>query len=102
MCVLLGVFREFPVDPYYEPLAWFMIRIYWSLSMSPSVLHIYVKLDVQDLIHTSAAAGYIAQLLALGPESYRIAGPQNGFTACQLCIQFIFPVSSYTTDFQKS
>ena len=25
MCVLLGVFREFPVDPYYEPLAWFMI-----------------------------------------------------------------------------
>ena len=70
--------------------------------MSPSVLHIYVKLDVQDLIHTSAAAGYIAQLLALGPESYRIAGPQNGFIACQLCIQFTFPVSSYTTDFQKS
>ena len=26
MCVLLGVFREFPVDPYYEPLAWFMIE----------------------------------------------------------------------------
>ena len=25
MCVLLGIFREFPVDPYYEPLAWFMI-----------------------------------------------------------------------------
>ena len=25
MCVLLGVFHEFPVNPYYEPLAWFMI-----------------------------------------------------------------------------
>ena len=25
MCVLLGVFCEFPVNPYYEPLAWFMI-----------------------------------------------------------------------------
>ena len=25
MCVLLGIFSEFPVDPYYEPLAWFMI-----------------------------------------------------------------------------
>ena len=25
VCVLLGIFREFPVDPYYEPLAWFMI-----------------------------------------------------------------------------
>ena len=27
MCVLLGIFPEFPVDPYYEPLAWFMIRV---------------------------------------------------------------------------
>ena len=27
MCVLLGVFREFLVDPYYEPLAWFMIIV---------------------------------------------------------------------------
>ena len=26
MCVLLGGFPKFPVDPYYEPLAWFMIR----------------------------------------------------------------------------
>ena len=26
MCVLLGIFCEFPVDPYYEPLAWFMIN----------------------------------------------------------------------------
>ena len=31
MCVLLGVFREFPVDPYYEPLAWFMIIIMCDL-----------------------------------------------------------------------
>ena len=26
MCVLLGISSEFPVDPYYEPLAWFMIH----------------------------------------------------------------------------
>ena len=26
MYVLLGVFPEFPVDPYYEPLVWFMIK----------------------------------------------------------------------------
>ena len=26
MCVLLGVFHEFPVDPYFEPLASFMIN----------------------------------------------------------------------------
>ena len=69
--------------------------------MNPSVLHICVKLDVQDLIHTSAAVGYIAQLL--GSDSYRIAGLQNGlFIACKLCIQFTFPISSHTTDFQRS
>ena len=32
MCVLLGVFREFPVDPYYEPLAWFMINVCVSIN----------------------------------------------------------------------
>ena len=31
MCVLLGVFPEFLVDPYYEPLAWFMIYLYLSI-----------------------------------------------------------------------
>ena len=33
VCVLLGVFPEFPVDPYYEPLARFMIyMLYATLS----------------------------------------------------------------------
>ena len=31
MCILLGVFHEFPVDPYYEPLAWFMIASYLKM-----------------------------------------------------------------------
>ena len=31
MCVLLGIFHEFSVDPYYEPLAWFMIKTAHSL-----------------------------------------------------------------------
>ena len=26
MCILLEFSPEFPVDPYYEPLAWFMIK----------------------------------------------------------------------------
>ena len=25
LCTLLGCFLKFPVDPYYEPLSWFMI-----------------------------------------------------------------------------
>ena len=40
MCVLLGVFHEFPVDPYYEPLAWFMI-LYMYIYM-----YIYIYLCV--------------------------------------------------------
>ena len=40
MCVLLGIFREFPVDPYYEPLVWFMIRkvVLWFYIMVGVVL----------------------------------------------------------------
>ena len=41
MCVLLGVFREFPVDPYYEPLAWFMIYIYMHTH-----IHIYIYIYI--------------------------------------------------------
>ena len=38
MCVLLGIFREFPVDPYYEPLAWFMILVSTFLGSSISLV----------------------------------------------------------------
>ena len=36
MCVLLGVFPEFLVDPYCEPLVWFMIRVVPDIKMSVS------------------------------------------------------------------
>ena len=39
MCILLGVFHEFPVDPYYEPLAWFMIIMILEIVIVQKLLH---------------------------------------------------------------
>ena len=36
MCVLLEFSLEFPVDPYYEPLAWFMISY---VILSPLIIN---------------------------------------------------------------
>ena len=40
MCVLLGIFREFLVDPYYEPLAWITVLNNIILIISRSRLSI--------------------------------------------------------------
>ena len=41
MCVLLGILREFPVDPYYEPLAWFMITATYSECIIINYIYYY-------------------------------------------------------------
>ena len=40
VCVVLKIFPKFPVDPYYEPLVWFMIH---SHTADKRYTHIYVS-----------------------------------------------------------
>jgi len=40
VCVLLESFIKFPVDPYYEPLSWFMIHT--SFESKLVAIHIYL------------------------------------------------------------
>ena len=58
MCVLLGIFREFPVDPYYEPLAWFMILANDGLTCSFNCL-----IALEAKCHPSNGNTFIAHFM---------------------------------------
>ena len=51
MCVLLGGFPKFPVDPYYEPLAWFMILSNYRTVTNVSMISEAISLKA--IVHTS-------------------------------------------------
>ena len=50
MCVLLGGFPKFPVDPYYEPLAWFMIFEY-NIASFTKWLNQFVMLQLKSMLY---------------------------------------------------
>ena len=46
VCVLLEVFHVFPVNPYYDPLVWFMIHMYATLTFITEVLHLFTNVQL--------------------------------------------------------
>ena len=43
-------FCEFPIDPYYEPLAWFMIYIYIYIYIYILYIYVIVKSHYEEVI----------------------------------------------------
>ena len=42
----IRVFTEFPVDPYYEPLAWFMIVTGVAISLAVCIINIVLMFTI--------------------------------------------------------